>query len=339
MYPLLTIDLPKIENNTKVLVKRCQDKGIEIVGVTKCCLGAPPVATAMLKGGVRGIADSRLMSLQKLAEAQISPLMMLRQPMRGEMKAVVRLARMSLISELDTAIHLSGEAVSAGKEHLVILMVEVGDLREGILPHDLLEFAKKASCLPGIQLIGLGANEACMQGGPPCSKNYDLLLKLSRRLQAQLDIAMPIVSAGNSSAIRLLEQGQVPEGINQIRVGEAILLGQDTIDFNPIDGLYQDAFLLSAEVMEVRAKPLYNGIANERPQAVLALGRQDIADGDLRPLLMGSQILMRSSDHLVLNLADCPDPIRVGDVLTFVPSYFALLAAMTCPFVHKKFIT
>jgi predicted amino acid racemase len=339
LYPLLTIDLPKIENNARVLVERCRRRGIEIVGVTKCCLGAPQVAAAMLKGGVGCIADSRLGSLRRLSEAGVSPLMMLRQPMREETEEAVCLADTTLISDLDAGIRLSEKAVSAGKEHSVVLMVEVGDLREGILPCEVLEFLKRLQHLPGLRLLGLGANEACLQSKPPTPENLDILLELSKRIKVELDVDMPIISAGNSSAIGMLARDDIPKGINQIRVGEAILLGRDTIDFEPIDGLYQDAFLLSAEVMEVRTKPLYNGVATKCPQALLALGRQDIADGDIKPLFSGPGILTRSSDHLAVNLANCPDPVRAGDILTFIPSYFAVLAAMTSPFVDKKFIT
>ena len=339
MYPQLTIDLPKIEHNATVLVERCRRKGIEIIGVTKCCLGAPPIAAAMLRGGVCGIADSRLGSLQKLAEAGISPLMMLRQPMKGEADETVRLAATSLTADIDAAGRLSRAAVALGKEHSVIVMIEVGDLREGILPGEASEFVTCINRLPGLRLLGIGANEACMKSKPEGARNLDLLRDLSKRLKSELGLLLPVISAGNSSAVPMIEKDQIPEGINQIRVGEAILLGQDTIDFKPVEGLLQDAFVLSAEVMEVRAKPVYNGIAKKRPQAVLALGRQDIADGEIRPLISGPEILARSSDHLVASLADCSAPVKTGDILAFIPSYFALLAAMTSPFVKKAFMT
>lgn len=335
LYPLLTIDLSKIEHNTRVLVERCQLRGIEIIGVTKGCLGAPPVAKAMLAGGVSGIADSRLASLSRLAKAGISPLMMLRQPMVAETEEVVKIVDVSLISELDAAILLSKAASSIKKEHSIIVMIEAGDLREGILPQDLPNLIEKILTLPYIKFLGIGTNVACLEGTPPSAKNLELLLELSERIENKFAIKVSVISGGNSSALKLLEFREIPKGVNQIRIGEGILLGQDTVDYQPIEGLYQDAFVLSAEVIEVRQKRINSGYW--RKQAVLALGRQDIADGKLKHLTHGLEILKTSSDHLVVDLSNCPEPVKVGDILNFIPSYFALLAAMTSPFVNKNF--
>lgn len=347
MYPLLTIDLSKIMHNAKVLSDCCAAQGIEVIGVTKCCQGALPVARAMLDGGVHGIGDSRLSSLSSLAKAGIGPLTMLRQPMQGEIGKVVECVDVSLISELAAALLLSREAASRKKAHSVILMVEAGDSREGILPLELPEIVGKIRALPYIRLEGIGTNVACLQKAPPSTKNLELLLELSEEIRSEFSVEVPVISGGNSSALRLLETGQIPHGINQLRVGEGILLGQDTVTYEPVGGLYQDAFQLSAEVIEVREKPA-TGLAarmetgsatSTRKQAVLALGRQDIADGDLEPMIAGMETLKTSSDHLVVALDNCPQKIRTGEVLTFIPSYFALLAAVTSPFVNKDFVT
>ncbi len=337
MYPLLSIDLCKIEHNTKALVERCTNQGIEVIGVTKCCLGSLPIAEVMSKSGVSAIGDSRLASLRKLARAGIFPLTMLRQPMKAEAKEVVKIVDISLISQLDAAISLSKEAAFVKKEHSIILMIEAGDLREGILPGDVLDFFERTQNLPYLKFLGIGTNVACMEGTSPSTKNLELLKELSDSIENKFGTKVSVISGGNSSALKLLERGEIPQGINQIRIGEGILLGQDTVDYEPLEGFYQDAFLLSAEVIEVQEKALHGKADSWRKQAVLALGRQDIADGRIKPLTLGLEILRTSSDHLVLNLNDCPERIKVGDTLTFIPSYFALLAAMTSPFVQKKF--
>ncbi len=338
MYPLLTIDLSKIEHNTRVLVERCRSRGIEIIGVTKGCLGALPVAEAMRKGGVSGVGDSRLASLRKLAEARFSPLVMLRQPMKEEVDDVVRLVDVSLISELDIAFSLSQQASIAEKEHSVVVMIESGGLREGILPHEILDFVRKVQSLPFIKFLGIGTNVSCLEGTIPSTEGLELLLELSSRIESEFGFKVPVISGGNSSILKLLEDKEIQAGINQVRVGEGILLGQDTVDFNPIEGLCQDAFLLSAEVIEVRIKaPNYQADAECR-RAVLALGRQDIGEGMIKPLAHGAEISMRSSDHLVLNVDNCSEQIGTGDTLSFIPDYFALLAAMTSPFISKIFL-
>jgi len=335
---LLTVDLSKIEHNTRVLVERCWSRGIEIIGVTKGCLGALPVAEAMRKGGISGVGDSRLASLRKLAEAKFSPLVMLRQPMKEEVDDVVRLVDVSLISELDIAFSLSQQASLVEKEHSVVVMIESGGLREGILPHEILDFVRKVQSLPFIKFLGIGTNVACLEGTFPSTKSIELLVDLSSLIESEFGFKVPVISGGNSSVLKLLEDKEIAAGINQIRVGEGILLGQETINFDPIEGLCRDAFLLSAEVIEVRTKvPNYQAGA-ECQRAVLALGRQDIGEGMIKPLAHGPEISMRSSDHLVINIDNCSEQIRTGDTLSFIPDYFALLAAMTSPFVNKKFM-
>ena len=340
MYPLLTTDLSKIEHNARTLVELCQAKDIGIIGVTKGCLGSERIARAMLSAGVRGIGDSRLASLLELAKAKITPLMMLRQPMTDEVEEVVKAVDISLISELDAAVWLSRAAFSAKKEHSIILMVETGDLREGALPHELPGLIERILDLPYLRLLGIGTNVACLEGAPS-TNNLELLLELSERIEKEFVMEIETISGGNSSALKLFKLGGIPGGVNQFRIGEGILLGQDTVDYEPVEGLYQDAFVLSAEVIEVGRKGKDfsgSGSGSWRKQAVLALGRQDVADGLLKPLTQGVEILKRSSDHLVVDLSHCAKAVKVGDILRFIPGYFAVLAAMTSPFVKKDFV-
>lgn len=335
MYPLLTIDLGKIEHNSKLLVKRCNDRGIDVVGVTKCCLGSIPIAEAICAGGVGSIGDSRLKNLRKLNKAGISPLVMLRQPMKYEAAEVVETVDVSLISEIDAAVNLAKCATASEKKHSIILMVEAGDLREGILPSDLPGVVEKIRKLPALTLSGIGVNVACLEGKLPSTATLELLCQLAKEIEQELNSDISVISGGNSSALRLLEFGQIPDGINQLRIGEGILLGQETSEYKSIEGLYQDAFLLSAEIIEVREKRVRPGVWRKR--AVLALGRQDIADGLVKPLIDGVEVLEISSDHLVIGLDNCFEKMQVSNSVVFIPSYFALLAAMTSPFVNKKF--
>jgi len=335
LYPLLTIDLDKIEHNSKLLVKRCNARGIDIVGVTKCCLGSVPIAKAICAGGVGSIGDSRLKNLRKLNRAGISPLIMLRQPMKHEVAEVIKIVDVSLISEIDAAVSLAQSAVASQKEHSIILMVEVGDLREGILPTDLPDVVEKILDIPALNLLGIGVNVACLEGESPSTETLNFLCQLAKEIEQELNLDISIISGGNSSALRLLEFGQIPEEINQLRIGEGILLGQETSEYKSIEGLYQDAFVLTAEIIEVREKRVRPGALEKR--AVLALGKQDIADGKVKPLINGIEVLEISSDHLVVGLDNCSKKMQVSNSVAFIPSYFALLAAMTSPFVNKKF--
>jgi predicted amino acid racemase len=208
-----------------------------------------------------------------------------------------------------------------------------------VLPGDLFDFIKEVLTLPGIRLEGIGSNVACLQGVHPTSSMLELLVELAYELRGRFKIALPIISGGNSSAWKLIEAGSIPAGINQVRFGEGIILGRETVNFDPISGAFQDAVLVEAELIEVKIKPTPEHPGVLRKRAILALGVQDICKGDLKPLDERAHILRRSSDHLVVDVTDSNLHYGVGDTMTFIPSYEAMLMAMTSPFVEKLFYT
>lgn len=341
-FPTLTIDLKKIEHNSRTIVTVCDRLRVQVVGVVKACLGNPDIARAMITGGVTTIADSRLANLERLSGADYDkpvPRIMLRQPMVHEVRRVVELTDQCLVSEFDAIKRISDAATALRKVYGVVIMVETGDLREGILPEDLFSLVERTYRLPWIKIEGVGTNVACLQGVPPTTAMLDLLAENALFLRERLSLDIPVVSGGNSSAWKLLEAGLVPEGITQFRFGEAILLGQETVNLDPIPGTYQDAIMLEAEIIESKVKPIAGSPQEMRERAILALGVQDVCKGILKPLDKDLKILRRSSDHLVVDVTDSGGDYRVGDTMAFIPSYEAMLAAMTSPFVDKVFMS
>lgn len=340
MFPLLTIDLKKVEQNTRVVVDACIQQGIEVIGVTKGCLGNPDIARAMLKGGVAGFADSRVRNLQKLRTLNAPCLMLLRQPMVEERSEVVEVADVSFVTEYAAALNLSEAALALGRTHRVILMVETGDLREGVPLTELEKAVGKIIKLKGLKLEGLATNIACFEETSSASESLEFLAAVVQGIREKFALDLTVVSGGNSSAWKAVESAEIPPEINQLRIGEAILLGQETTSFETLPGACQNAFLLSAEVLEIAEKTLNKNLKGlSRKQAVVALGKQDIGGGQLKPLLKGAEILRLSSDHLVIDLSRVSEDLEVGEKVTFVPDYFALLGAMTSPYVYKNFST
>lgn len=349
--PRVEISLDKIEENARAVVEMCGRRGIEVAGVTKVTCGHPEVARAMLRGGVRWIADSRLANLGRLRDAGIScETILLRAPMLHEAADAVRLADMSLISSMETARALGEAARARGVEHRVILMVDVGDLREGVLPDAAFDTAARVARVEGVRLYGIGTNVACYGGVVPTYENMSVLVRLRDRIRNDLGVDLEVISGGNSSALPLIAAGQVPQGINQLRIGESMLLGRDVTYRRPLPGMHLDAFVLAAEAIEVARKPsVPQGEIGQdafgkvrtfrdrgiRRRAILACGRQDIDPEGLRPLESGIEVLGASSDHLILDVEDSDREIRVGDEVRFLMSYGCLLAAMTSPYVHK----
>ena len=84
-------------------------------------------------------------------------MMLIRIPMLSEVKDVVRLADISLNSEFEVIKALNEEARRQGKLHKVILMADLGDLREGFWDKDeLVDVAEYIEDkMINIQLVGV----------------------------------------------------------------------------------------------------------------------------------------------------------------------------------------
>jgi len=351
MFPLVEINLKVIQENTKKFVNFCKPYGIEVVGVTKGVCGNPKVAKSMIKGGVSILADSRIQNIKKMQDMGVNAeFMLIREPMLSEARGVVEFTDYSLNTELETLKRLSGIAEEIGKIHKVIIMVDVGDRREGLMPQELVPFLAKAKELKGIKIVGIGTNVGCFGGVQPTVKNQNLLIKLAEKAKKITGEELSIISSGGTVVLKLLEDGKLPQGINQLRIGTAILLGTD--GYRIIPWLEQNAFTIKAEVIEVKKKsslpegpigrdafghvPTFED-RGVRKRAILAIGRQDVDIEGLTPLEKGIEVLGGSSDHTILDVEESV-PIKVGDVLSFRPNYAAMLRAMTSEYVEKKYL-
>ncbi len=346
--PRLEIDLRKIRHNARTLVERLAKRGISVTGVTKATLGSAEIATTLLEAGVKRLGDSRIENIEAMHLAQVAAAMtLIRSPMLSQVNRVVTHADVSFNTEIEVIIELSLEAQKAGRTHGVVLMVELGDLREGIMPDDLLDCVRETLSLPNINFKGIGTNLACRSGVLPDSKNMAILSELADSIEATLGLTVEIVSGGNSANLEWALSGADVGRINDLRLGEAILLGCETLHRQPIDGLHTDAITLCAEVIEAKIKPskpsgkIAQTAFGEAPpvtdrglvtQTILAIGQQDIdPSGLLAPT--GIDVMGASSDHLILE-SDCSQ-ISVGAEVVFQLNYSALVRAMTSPFVTK----
>ncbi len=352
-YPRINIYPKRIEENARAITGLARSQGIGIYSVTKATCANIAVAEAMLAGGVEGLADSRLLNLKKLRShfgADLS-LLLLRLPMLSEADCVVRTADLSLNSEMITIKALSKAAAKQGKKHGIVLMVDLGDLREGLWPDKIVATGQKIDQLPGVYLHGLGTNLTCYGGILPTTENLQKLIDLATELENRLGRKLAWISGGNSSSLHLIDRGQVPAGINNLRIGETMLLGNDTALSSPFPGTRDDAFIFQAELIEIQEKPSVPiglvgrdafGRIPARPEdkgmrlrGILAAGEQDIYPGGLVPIEAGVEIIGASSDHLLVDLTECRQELKIGTPLSFTVAYGSLLRAMTSPFVSK----
>jgi arginase len=349
--PTIEIDLDKIERNAAAIVAQCAEHGVAVVGVTKVTCGMPHVARALLRAGVSALGESRLENVMRLRDAGITaPIMMLRIPPISAAPDVVDLVDVSLNSEIKVLRALSDAALSRGRQHDVIIMVDLGDLREGVWPDDLVPFMDRVWELEGVRVIGMGANLSCYGGVVPSADNLGLLVRMVEEVEQRYGVAIQVVSGGNSSSLPLMRDGRLPRRINQLRIGEAIMLGRETVHGTPWHGTVQDAFTIRAEIIELKRKPSVPiGVTTRdafggqpafsdrgvRLRAILNTGREDVLIDGLRPLDPRVRILGASSDHMILDVEDSSEPLSVGDRVAFLPDYGALLAAMTSAYIQK----
>lgn len=351
-YPALLIDRLKFRENAEQLMALFQSRGKRVHFVTKCFCAYEPLIQELLDCGCRHFADSRLENFpafQSFGEDSI----LLRLPMLSELREVVAGCDISLNSEIDTINALSDVALSLGRRHGIILMIELGDRREGILPDEIDTYVRTIMNLRGVRLRGIGANFNCYGAVIPDEEKMRQLAEIAEYIEQRYHIQLDYVSGGNSGSLYLLEEGRLPEKVNHLRIGEALLLGRETSFGRGFIGLNQDVFTFRAEVIECKRKPsLPDGQIGRNAlgevvhfedhgiirRAILAVGAQDLDPRSLGPQLKGIQFLGNSSDHSIYDISASTKCIRTGDFLDFSVNYSALNRLFTSPYVHKYMI-
>ncbi|NLC27037.1 MAG: alanine/ornithine racemase family PLP-dependent enzyme [Fastidiosipila sp.] len=351
-YPQILIDRIKLKHNLKWLLENAEKAGVQIHFITKCFCAHRQIAEEMAMAGVENFGDSRWQNLRKIHDLGKSH-MMVRIPMLCEVSEVVRYADLSLNSEIATLEALSDAALSQEKIHGVILMVEMGDLREGFLPEEIETAAERTLSLRGLWLAGIGANFNCYGGVIPEEKQMEQLVQLADYLRSRFNIELPLVSGGNSGALYMMESGKLPQGINHLRIGEAYILGRETSYGNRVGDLYTDVFTLRAQIIECRNKQsvpvgkLGVNAFGEQPtfedkgmmkRAILGIGRQDTSCETLTPLDRNVDFLGASSDHMICDITHYVNDLELGDTLDFAFDYGALTRAFISPYVEKRLI-
>jgi predicted amino acid racemase len=349
----VTVDLTKIEQNTRALVTAL--RGVDIVGVTKVACGDPRMARAMLAGGAVALGESRLENAARLREDGVTaPIWLVRAPVPALAEDAVRVSDVTVVSELAIARALDVAAGRMGRRYGLLPMVDIGDLREGMMPDELPSFLEGLSRLANVDVVGIGASLTCYGAIVPDERNLGLLASLTAAAREQLGHPL-CISAGSSTAIAVVLDGRAPSAVDNLRIGEAIVLGVDPATREPIAGLtlHRDAITVSAPVIECKVKPskpigtaaqdAFGNVPSfqdrgERRRVLLALGRQDARPEGLTPLDPRVEVLGASSDHLVLDVEALPQAPAIGDAISFVPGYSAALALFTSPYVAKEYV-
>ncbi|WP_440555344.1 alanine racemase [Vescimonas sp.] len=348
-YPQLEFDLALLRSNADAVISRCRGMGIRVCGVIKGVDGMPEAARVLRAAGAAELGTSRLEQVAKCRAAGVpGPWLLIRIPGLTELPDVVALCETSLQSEWPTLLALEEECLRQNKTHRVIVMTDLGDLREGFWDKkELVDVCERVEReLPHVHLAGIGVNLTCYGSTKPTPEKMNELVGLARQVEQRIGRKLEIVSGGATSSFTLVHWGTMPAGVNHLRIGEAILLGKDLqVDWGirDMDYLRMDALTLRAEVVEVKDKPTYpigefaidafgrkpvyedRGI---RRRAILALGRADVGELEsLIPREPGLTVIGGSSDHCIVDVEDCPRRLQVGDIVEFSLCYSHMLYA------------
>lgn len=351
----LTLDLHALHHNIRKVDQWVTAHGASWTLVTKVLCGHQETLAALQALGVSSMADSRLGNLESIASLPApTETWYLRLPHLPAIADIVRLADVSLNSEAEVIEALSAEAVRRKRLHRVIIMVEMGDLREGVQPGSLTQFYERIFELPNIEVLGIGSNLGCLSGAIPTLEQFSQLALYHELLELKFGGKLPMISAGTSAVLPLLRDARVPAAINHFRIGESVFLGTDLINGDWLAGLRNDAVTLEVEVVEVREKSLtpqgettdmmpfeeFGGGDHEPGErgyrAVVTVGQLDTEVRGLTPLDERYQVVGASSDLSVVNVGENPEGLAVGDTMRFRPSYGAMVRLMLSRYIDKR---
>lgn len=368
--PNVTVDMSKLRHNLAYLSNYVKAKGIKVAAVTKV-FGAYPELAALYSSieAIDYLADSRLENFANYPPNIKQETIQLRLPMLSEVETLVQTVDISLNSQIETIRAIDQAAEKHDKQHQIILMIDLGDLREGIFEAaEVDQYVKEIIQLKHVKLTGIGVNLTCYGAIIPDYSILQQLIEHKTRLEEKFDLKLELISGGNSSTLHLLddetaeitENGEttkedkgVPTGINMLRIGEAFVLGVETAYGRNIPNMHQDVFTLTAEIIEYRDKPslpigkVGQDAFGQKPtftdkgtmkRGILAIGKQDVDVTNIKLRDSRLKIVGASSDHLIVDFTQASQDYQLGHPVEFDLSYGSLLNVFTSKYVTKEFI-
>lgn len=351
-FPLVRIYKERLKHNAQAALALTGQAGITLVAVTKLFQGDPIIAQILVDAGITVLGDSRMQNLMKLKDIRAEKLLT-RIPMISEIDQLVVYADISLNSELETIRRISEYCIAHGTRHKIILMLDMGDRREGILEKDLDHYVSEILELQGVELVGIGVNFGCYGGIIPDRAVMERFTSYIPYLEETCHLKLDHISGGNSLTLHMIWEETLPEGITHLRIGQAINLGVEDKYGTVIEGFVPDCYTLHAEVIEKKTKssvpvgevgidafgnvPVFED-RGDIERLILGIGKQDVLFDGLTPMDPDIRILGGSSDHMILDVTACTKQYEIGDVIDFSMNYTSILSALNSDYVYKQII-
>ncbi|OCK44000.1 hypothetical protein BA195_04720 [Tenacibaculum soleae] len=362
----LIIHSERIKHNIKSLSSFFEKNNIEWSLVTKVFSGDKTflkrVLTPDVTEKINSVGDSRLTSLRNIRTVNSkAKTIYIKPPADIYVDDVVEYADISLNTSLSTIKKLNEAAKKKQKTHKVIVMVELGELREGVKRDDILGFYEQVFKLSNIEVIGIGSNLGCMYGVEP---TYDKLLQLSlykELISAKFDKELKYVSGGTSITLPLIENKMIPKEINHFRIGEAAFFGISPLENKQFQNLFTETFEFYANIIELEEKKIVpDGIISEANighttdydqkklketsyKAILDFGLLDVNKEDVETDDSDISFVGITSDMLVIDVGTNKDTLgnikyKVGDKVKFKLNYMGVARLLSSKFIDKIYL-
>lgn len=353
----IILNKSKLKSNFDYLDNLFKEKDIKWAVVSKILCGNKEYLEELLSYNITQICDSRIVNLKMIK--QINPkveTIFIRPPAKHAIKNIVKYADISMNTEIETIKLLSEEAQIQNKVHKIIIMIELGELREGVMRDDLIDFYSKVFNLKNIEVVGIGANLSCLYGVLP---NHDKLIQLclyKQLIELKFNKKITYISGGSSVTIPLIFQKLLPKGINHFRVGETLFLGTDVYNDKVLKKFNTDVFVLYSEIIELIEKPKVpmgemgtnaeghsvtfdeTKIGKTSYRAIIDLGLLDVDINHIFPKDKNISIVGSSSDMIVIDLSRNTKKYQVGDLLEFKLDYIGILRVLNSKYIEKRII-
>jgi predicted amino acid racemase len=352
----LTLYRNKLGENYQYLDKIFKSRNINWGVVSKLLCGNEIYLKELIALGTKEIHDSRISNLRKIKA--LNPeiqTVYIKPPAKRSIESIVRYADVSFNTEIYTIKLLSKEAQKQNKVHKIIIMIEMGDLREGVMGEELVEFYGSILSLPNIEIRGIGTNFNCLSGVMPTQDKLIQLSLYKQLIEAKFNIEIPWVSGGTSVAIPLILKNARPMAVNHFRIGEALFFGKDLFTGKTMEGMHNDVFKLYTEIIEITEKPdnptgeLGENVAgntfsmNETDdlgstslRAILDIGLLDMQPQYIEPEDNDITIIDASSDMLVIDISNSKKNYKIGDLVSFKIKYMGALYLLNSDYIEKK---
>ncbi len=345
------IHLDKIRHNFAFIRKICRKSGLQPVWITKGCQAYPGILDLLSENGREMIGDVRPANLERARSLFPGKLMMAQLPDRSRVSDALSCSDIWLVSNPVHAQTIAAAAVRRGKQQELVLMVDVGNRREGLMPDRVSAAAEAIHAIEGVSLVGLGTSVGCYGGYRAGIADMQRFVTIAQKSEADLNCRFDVLSAGSGTMLlELAAQGKMPERINQLRIGAAVFVGEIPPTRTAIPGLFQDAFIFQAEVLETALKPSIpaccTGIdafgkkvvfedLGPRQLTILNFGLLDVDSYDLTPLTAGLRIVGATSNYTICDTTECDTQPDIGDTLDFRMAYSSMARAMASGDVTK----